>query len=375
MPVMLVPRFALLFRWSQLAYFDKIFQGTRIRGTQRAVIRKMKKAEQILALLRSHLNGDEQHFYSVAMQIAAQEARQGHGKFAQELKALIDQAKLKNAPFPNSVPKGATPTPIIQPRGELNGLLEVRYSEMTLSSMVLAERILDKIKRVIEEYRHQEDIRAHGLSPRRKILLYGPPGSGKTMTALALAGELHLPLFTIQLDALITKFMGETAAKLRLIFDQMRNTRGVYLFDEFDSIGAKRTRDNDVGEIRRVLNSFLQFIEDDKSASVVIAATNHPEILDKALFRRFDDVIEYSFPTTQEAVTIVKNRLSAFETKGILWKNIEPQLAGLSHAELARMSDDAAKTAVLRKSRKVLEDDLSKALHSVKDKQLFSTRG
>lgn len=235
-----------------------------------------EKAEQILALLRSHLNGDERLFYSVAMQIAAQEARQGHGKFAQELKSIIDQARLKNSPFPNSEPKGATPTPIIQPRGELNGLLEVRYSELALSSMVLSEGILDKIRRVIEEYRHQDDIRAHGLSPRRKLLLYGPPGSGKTMTALALAGALHLPLFTIQLDALITKFMGETAAKLRLVFDQMRNVRGVYFFDEFDAIGAKRTRDNDVGEIRRVLNSFLQFIEDDKSTSVVIAATNRP---------------------------------------------------------------------------------------------------
>ncbi len=241
----------------------------------------MKNAQQILALLRSHLNGDEQHFYAVAMQIAAQEARAGHTKIAQELKELIDQAKLRNSPFPASVPKGLTATPLAQPRGELNGLLEVRYSEMTLSSMVLSESILEKIKRVIEEYLHQESIRAHGLSPRRKILLYGPSGSGKTMTALALAGELRLPLFTIQLDALITKFMGETAAKLRLIFDQMKNIRGVYLFDEFDSIGAKRTRDNDVGEIRRVLNSFLQFIEDDQSTSLVIAATNHPEFWTK----------------------------------------------------------------------------------------------
>ena len=308
------------------------------------------------------------------MQIAAQESRQGHGKFAQELKALIDQAKLKNAPFPRSEPKGAIATPIAQPRGELNGLLEVRYSEMTLSSMVLADAILIKIRRVVDEFRQQEDIRSHGLSPRRKLLLYGPPGSGKTMTALALAGELHLPLFTIQLDALLTKYMGETAAKLRLVFDQMRSARGVYFFDEFDSIGAKRTRDNDVGEIRRILNSFLQFIEDDKSASIVIAATNHPEILDKALFRRFDDVIEYSLPSKSEAVTIVRNRLAAFETKGMPWKSVESMFEGLSHAELARMSDDAAKSAVLRKSRLIKREDILSSLRSIRDKHVFSTR-
>jgi len=331
----------------------------------------MTNTQQILALLRSHANGDEQHFYTIAMQIAAHEARRGNTKIAQELKDLIDQAKLRSVPFPASAPKGLTATPLVQPRGELNGLLEVRYSELTLNAMVLSGAILQKIERVIEEYRHQEDIRAHGLAPRRKILLYGPSGSGKTMTALALAGELRLPLFTIQLDALITKFMGETAAKLRLIFDQMKNTRGVYLFDEFDSIGAKRTRDNDVGEIRRVLNSFLQFIEDDRSASIVIAATNHPEILDRALFRRFDDVIEYLLPTTTEAVSIVRNRLAQFDTSSIQWRRVEKSLEGLSHAELARMSDDAAKTAIMRKSTKILPSDVQNSLRSVQDKQLF----
>lgn len=334
----------------------------------------MKNAQHVLALLRSYANGDEQHFYTVAMQIAAEEARRGNTKIAQDLKELIDRAKVRNSSFPASVPKGLTATPLVQPRGELNGLLEIRYSELTLNAMVLSPVILQKIQRVIEEYRHQENIRAHGLAPRRKILLYGPSGSGKTMTALALAGELRLPLFTIQLDALITKFMGETAAKLRLIFDQMKSTRGVYLFDEFDSIGAKRTRDNDVGEIRRVLNSFLQFIEDDRSASVVIAATNHPEILDRALFRRFDDVIEYALPAIAEAVTIVRNRLAPFDTTGIQWKRLEKNLAGLSHAELARMSDDAAKTAVMRKSRKVLRSDVQKSLRSVRERQLVTTR-
>jgi len=329
----------------------------------------MSSAQQILALLRSHANGDTEHFYTIAMQIAADHARQGHEKIALELKELIDQARIRENQIPASIPKGVTVTPIIQPRGELNGLLDVRYSDIGLNTMTLSPIILEKISRLIEEYLHQEDIRAHGLSPRRKVLLYGPPGSGKTMTALALAGELKLPLFTIQLDALITKFMGETAAKLRLIFEQMKNVRGIYFFDEFDSIGAKRTRDNDVGEIRRILNSFLQFIEDDQSASIVIAATNHPEMLDKALFRRFDDVISYALPTTKEAVEIIRNRLSPYTTKGVKWDKIEQKVSGLSQAELARTSDDAAKTVILRKSKTIRQSDLEKALTAVRDKQ------
>ena len=171
----------------------------------------------------------------------------------------------------------------------------------------------------MSEQRQQQNLRDHGLQPRRKLLLVGPPGSGKTMTAAVLAGELHLPLFTIVLDGLITKFMGETAAKLRLVFDAMQATRGVYFFDEFDAIGARRGERQDVGEIRRVLNSFLQFLEQDESHGLIVAATNHPELLDKALFRRFDDVIEYSVPDAVLAEALLRARLDRFDTRGLAW--------------------------------------------------------
>jgi len=154
--------------------------------------------------------------------------------------------------------------------------------------MALDPPLHSRIKRVLLEQTQRDKIRHHGFAPMRKLLLIGPPGTGKTMTAAVLAGETALPLLTIQLDALITKYMGETAAKLRMVFDAIEQTRGVYLFDEFDALGGRRAERNDVGEIRRVLNSFLQFLERDESDSLVIAATNHPELLDRALFRRFD---------------------------------------------------------------------------------------
>lgn len=131
--------------------------------------------------------------------------------------------------------------------------------------------------------------------------------------------QLHLPLFLIRLDGLITKFMGETAAKLRLVFDALSKTRGVYLFDEVDALGGERARPNDVGEIRRVLNSFLQFHERDESNSLLVAATNHPQKLNRAMFRRFDAVIDYPLPTADVAKAVIRNRLANVHLSRIAW--------------------------------------------------------
>ena len=182
------------------------------------------------------------------------------------------------------------------------------------------------------------------------------------MTAAALAGELHMPLFTIVLDGLMTKFMGETAAKLRLVFDAISETKGVYLFDEFDAIGAKRNERNDVGEIRRILNSFLQFLEADNSDSLIVAATNHPELLDKALYRRFDDVIEYLLPNDEIAQRILENRLALFKTAGIDWPTAVAAGAGLSQAEFALAAEDAAKQALLADRDTINDQDLLSAI-------------
>jgi len=167
------------------------------------------------------------------------------------------------------------------------------------------------------------------------------------MTASALASELNIPLYVVRLDSLITKFMGETAAKLRQVFDAIRDTRGIYFFDEFDAIGSQRGLANDVGEVRRILNSFLQMIEQDQSNSLIIAATNHPEILDYALFRRFDDVIEYGLPNSEQIQIALKSRLSNFSKSIIAWEQLAKAADGLSYAELTKAADDAIKDAII----------------------------
>jgi SpoVK/Ycf46/Vps4 family AAA+-type ATPase len=318
----------------------------------------MASAEQLKALLKSHIDGDDAHFYAVAMQVAAHEAKLGHAKIAHELRSLIDEAKTQAG----QVREGRKAVPIAQPRGELSSLLSVSYPKLRLADMILNDTIQERLVRIIKEHRQISKIRSFGLAPRKKLLLFGPPGTGKTMSAAVLAGELGLPLFVVRLDSLITKFMGETAAKLRLIFEAIGQSRGVYLFDEFDSIGSQRGLSNDVGEIRRVLNSFLQLIEQDNSDSLLLAATNHPEILDHALFRRFDDVVEYDLPGQEQLISALQAKLAVFHKGKIDWKKVANTATGLSYADITRACEDAIKEAIIHDREKVFTNDIVKNL-------------
>lgn len=318
----------------------------------------MSTARHMIALLRSHLDGDDKEFLSVALQAAAHEARLGHTTLAQQLRDLIDESKRRASAAENR----AGQLIVLEPRGDLANLLSVQSPCGRLGAMALPEALLHRLNRVLLENRQQKKLREHALTPRRKLLFVGPPGTGKTMTASALAGELHLPLFTIMLEGLITKFMGETAAKLRSVFDAIRQTQGVYLFDEFDALGAHRSQTNDVGEIRRVLNSFLQFLEKDSSQSLIVAATNYPDMLDRALFRRFDDVIEYQLPDSELVQHVLRRKLAMFQSSDVEWLRILPEAAGLSHADLARASEEAAKQAVLRGSTRITTEALLAAI-------------
>jgi SpoVK/Ycf46/Vps4 family AAA+-type ATPase len=324
----------------------------------------MATAEQLKALVRSYTEGDDDRFLAVAMQIAAHAARTGKEKLAQELQALVDEAKRRR---PLEVRPRAVP--FVRPNSDLAGLVTATMPTTRLGDMVLADTARVRLDRVVLEYKEADRLLAHGLSPRRKLLLVGPPGSGKTMTASALAGELSLPLLAVQLHALISRFMGETAAKLHLVFDAMSHTRGVYLFDEFDAIGGRRGAANDVGEVRRVLNSFLQFLERDGSDSIIIAATNLVEMLDDALFRRFDDVIRYDLPSQMMAKSLIQNHLAAFDIRGLAWELLLPATSGLSHAEITRACGDAAKDAVLAERSAVTTEVLEAALKQRRHKE------
>lgn len=228
--------------------------------------------------------------------------------------------------------------------------------------LVIRKELKESINQIIHEYRQQSKLKSHGLSNRRKILLTGSPGTGKTLTAKVLAYELKMPLHSVQLDRIVSRYMGETGTKLRQVFDFMQDNLGVYLFDEFDSIGTKRSLDGEVGEIRRVLNSFLQFIERDTSSSILVAATNNKELLDGALFRRFDDVLKYEDPTDEEKQQLISNKLGSFKPADFNWELVLERSNELSHSEIVQACLDAIKKAILADKKKVSSDDLYKAI-------------
>ncbi|WP_289144615.1 AAA family ATPase [Parabacteroides goldsteinii] len=293
----------------------------------------MATANQLKTLIKSHFEENNEKFNTVALQIAAHEAKLGHSNLANDIRQIIDNGKKTS--------------PKLKPlNSELQGLVLEVESDKKLTDLIVSSEIKDRINRIIREFTHRNKLLSHNLENRRKILFSGPPGTGKTMSASIISNELHLPIYVILMDKVVTKYMGETSAKLRQIFDLIVDRPAVYLFDEFDAIGSQRGKDNDVGEMRRVLNSFLQFLERDNSESLIIAATNNLGMLDQALFRRFDDVIHYNLPSNEEKIQLLKSRLG----KNVTSKDINillPMLENLSHAEINQACLDAIKESVL----------------------------
>lgn len=317
----------------------------------------MARADQLKALLRAYAGNEDTHFYSVALQMAADESQKGHTKLAAELRDLIDFGRTRP-----EIGRASKALPLAQPRGELAELLSIQYPQHHLNQMVLSEEIEQRLRRVLREQREHSRLKNYGLSPRRKILLVGPPGTGKTLTAGVLATELRLPLFVARFDSLITKFMGESASKLRLVFEALKATRGVYLFDEFDSLGLQRGSQHDVAEMRRTLNMFLQLIEQDDSDSLIVAASNHGASLDSALFRRFDDVIQYKEPDHEQINLLLRNSLASLANPSADYASLARCGVGLSHSDIVRACEDAMKDTVLEHEKFVEDRSVEKHL-------------
>ncbi|MBS5499508.1 MAG: ATP-binding protein [Collinsella stercoris] len=306
----------------------------------------MATGDQIKALIKAHYDQDNDRFKTAALRIAASETRSGHTTLGREITAMVDASSRTKGNIINLANK--------------DNLFLVSFPETRLSDLIVSPEITEKINRVLTEYRQRKKLASFGLSCRRRLLLEGEPGTGKTMTASVIAAELVLPLFIVQTDKLITKYLGETSTRLRQIFETIAKNRAVYLFDEFDAIGADRSRDNEVGEMRRILNSFLQFIEADASESIIVAATNNRQMLDQALFRRFDDVLHYELPTVNEVQRLVANRTGAYDPEFSIGEGTAAELSQLCQADITRLCEDAVKESLLTGSS--LSDEIFQRL-------------
>jgi SpoVK/Ycf46/Vps4 family AAA+-type ATPase len=324
----------------------------------------MASANQIKALLQSHSHGDDARFYAVALQVAAAEARSGHGILAKEIRDLVERAKERRSHHRAA----SNISHVAQPQGEAAELLEPIYSDLRTSDLILPEALRERVDRILAEQQNLNRIKEHNLRPRQRLLFTGPPGCGKTMTASALSGDIGLPLFVVRLDALISRYLGDSLSKLRLVFDTANQTRAVYFFDEFDSIGYGRDAAGDIGEMRRLLNSFLLFIERLSSNSLIIAATNHGNRLDKALYRRFDDLVEFGLPGEDETRRVIAARLLGVKTSRLSWDKILSAAQGLSYSEITRSCEEAVKAMLINSLEQV---DTEMLVSSLTERRLF----
>jgi len=318
------------------------------------------KTDILKQLLESHAEGDEAGFHKAALQLASAESTAGHVRVAEELRSII--AKM---PPPRLKRPGAI-VDIAQPRGELADILEGGHREERLRDVILLDETRDQVERALRENRSRGRLEKWGVGPRRRLLFHGPPGCGKTLTAAAMAGELGLPLMTIRVDALFSRFLGATANHLRSVFAEMPRRPGVYLFDEFDAVAKARGDSQDVGEMSRIVTAFLQLIDADVSGSLLIAATNHSQLLDHAVFRRFDLIVPFQPPDPVQIEALLRLRLRAFDLPVDGLREIATAAAGLSYADVARACDDAIRSMALDGHEQVTVEDVAKALEGVR---------
>lgn len=322
------------------------------------------KTDILKLLLQSHAAGDETSFRKAALQLAAAESGAGHVRIADEIRAII--AKMPATAAHQSGPV----VDIASPRGELSDILEGGHRDERLRDIVLREEVRELLLRVISENRSRGRLERFGVSPRRRLLFHGAPGCGKTLAAAVLAGEMGLPLMTVRFDALFSRFLGATAVQLRAIFAEMPRRPGVYLFDEFDSVAKARGDSQDVGEMNRVVTAFLQLVDADASGSLLVAATNHIGLLDRAVFRRFDVIVPFEKPTVGQLVALLQLRLNAVGLTAQQAEELASKAVGWSFADVVRACDNAVRTMALNDQEQLAEHDLLDALEDLKRREL-----
>lgn len=322
----------------------------------------MAASEMIQELIRAHVEQNDARFRTVALQLASREARNGHRIVASRIRDLIDSA-VSNAPEPVDAP---TATPLARPSEDLRSVLAVGYPKERLADIILLDELADALPRVLIEHRSREQLERFGLQPRRRLLLHGPPGCGKTLAAAVIAGELGLPLLRVRIETLFSRYLGQTAALLSAVFDEMHRVRGVYLFDEFDALGRQRFAANDVGEASRVVSTFLQLVDADDSGAIIVAASNGVNEIDHAVFRRFDDVAHVPLPSVDATGMLLRLQTRGQSIPARELDVLATDLPDLSFAETTRVVTEAMKTMVLDGRKRLRTEDLKAAAERIR---------
>lgn len=299
-------------------------------------------------LFRAIADGSYEELGKIAEAIIDDENKKGHTLLANELRLTLRNAK-RFRPEPNAVFELRQGSLSVLPKSRRHEIPLTTYipSNSLLHHMILPNQVEERFRRIEQEFAARDRLMLHGFMPRKKILLYGPPGCGKTMGAQRLAKNLGLPLLKVRFDSLVSSYLGETASNLRAIFESANQMPCVLFFDECDSIAKSRSGGQDVGEIKRVVNFFLQMLDEYEAPGLLVAATNLSKELDEAVWRRFDDAFEVPMPGPEELKKLVVLTLSSMKTELKDWERILKEAKSFSAAQMVRAAQDAAKKVIL----------------------------
>lgn len=319
----------------------------------------MARADLLKQLFRAYRDSDRESFMDVAHSIVDEERKKNHIILANELLRILNNGVVVSSP---RLWGPIQPPPRDQEKN--TPLLELRRPERYFQEMVLDPSIEQLLMRVMREFREWDVLEANGLKPNHKILFCGPPGCGKTATAEVISSELGLPLVYIRFDAVVSSLLGETASNLRRVFEYIRQDTWVVLFDEFDAIGRSRDDVTEHGEIKRVVNSFLQMLDNFDGRSLLIAATNFEQVLDPALWRRFDNIVRFERPTAAQIEELMKKRLHFVRNPKVSIKSYVKQLTGSTFGDVERVTTDILKTCALDGRTRLRSEDIEVAIRS-----------
>lgn len=319
----------------------------------------MARADLLKQLFRAYRHSDRESFMDVARSIADEERKKHHPLLASELLRILNNGVV--AATPNL---RGTFQPPPKDHDKKAALLEIKSPDRYLEELVLDARTKDVLLRVMREFQQWDTLEANGLRPSHKLLFCGPPGCGKTATAEVIAAELGLPLVYVRFDSVVSSLLGETASNLRKTFEYIHEDSWVVLFDEFDAIGRSRDDATEHGEIKRVVNAFLQMLDNFQGRSLLIAATNFEQALDPALWRRFDEIVRFERPTLRQIEELMAKRLNPVRNPRISTKRFGSELEGVTFGDVERITTDVLKSCALDGRTRLQAADITKAMES-----------
>ena len=331
----------------------------------------MARADLLKQLFRAYRDSDRESFMEVGIAIADEERKKHHPALANELLRILNNGVVAAAPNLRG-----TFQPPPRDHERKSPLLDIKNPNRYLGELVLHSGTVEILLKAMREFREWDILEANGLRPSHKLLFCGPPGCGKTATAEVIAAELGLPLVYVRFDSVVSSLLGETASNLGKVFEYIHEDTWVVLFDEFDAIGRSRDDATEHGEIKRVVNAFLQMLDNFHGRSLLIAATNFEQALDPALWRRFDEVVRFDRPTVAQIDELMKKRLNHVRNSRVSTKAYSKQLEGATFGDIERIATDVLKSCALDGRSRLQVQDIKRATerHAVR-RQVMQSSG